>query len=252
MRRPIYLLPSHSGHQELPGPLVHRYTKRLQASAPIRLVIWGASGHARVVADAARACGQFEIAGFLDDSNPAGAATPFEGADILGGRNQLQALRKAGVNHLIVAVGDWQVRLQLGRLAQKHGFRLPVLVHPRAVVAPDVVLGPGSFVAPGAVINPGTRVGRQVIVNTAASVDHECRIRDGVHISPGVRVAGCVTIGRGTWVGIGSTVIDRIRIGAGSLIGAGSVVVRHVPDGVVAYGNPARVIRPHPVNLLSK
>lgn len=211
--------------------------------APTRLVIWGASGHARVVADAARASGLFEIAGFLDDLQPSRSGTPFDGATVLGGAECLPALRESGITHLIFAFGNGEARLRLSAVAEEHGFALAVVVHPRAVVAPDVRLGAGTFVAAGAVVNPGARIGRNVIVNTSASVDHDCVVEDGVHICPGVRLAGLVTVGRATWLGIGTTVINQIRIGANSLIGGGSVVVRNIPDGVVAYGNPARVVR---------
>jgi acetyltransferase EpsM len=87
-------------------------------------------------------------------------------------------------------------------------------------------------------------------VNTAASVDHHCSIGDAVHIAPGVRLAGNVKIGQGAWVGIGATIIENVRIGDGAVIGAGSVVVEDIPDAVVAYGVPARVVGPvHEVNL---
>ena len=95
----------------------------------------------------------------------------------------------------------------------------------------------------GAVINPGSQIGQSVIINTSASVDHECVIADAAHICPGVHLAGRVQVGAATHVGIGTTVIERINIGSGSFIGAGSVVVDDIPDGVVAYGVPARVIR---------
>jgi UDP-N-acetylbacillosamine N-acetyltransferase len=97
--------------------------------------------------------------------------------------------------------------------------------------------------AAGSVVNPGATLGRNVIVNTCASVDHDCVLEDGVHISPGAHLGGGVTVGRGTWIGIGAVVRDHVMIGAGVTIGAGAVVVKDIPDGVMAYGVPARVVK---------
>jgi acetyltransferase EpsM len=139
--------------------------------------------------------------------------------------------------------GNCQARLALSNFVYERGFSLVTAVHPTAVVANDVQVSPGTVVAAGAIINPATQIGQNAIINTGASVDHECVIEEGVHICPGVHLAGKVTVGRATWVGIGATVTDHIRIGAGSIIGAGAVVVNDIPDGVIAYGVPAKVIR---------
>ncbi len=214
-----------------------------QAPGRPRLVIWGASGHALVVADIVRLGDRYDVVGFLDSVSPGRQGQPFAGKTVLGGQEQLAALRRQGVDSLIVAVGDCQARLSLAALAQAVGFSLAVAVHPAAIVARDVEIGAGTVVAAGCAINPGTRIGANVIVNTGAIVDHECVVEDGVHLGPGVHLAGRVSIGRGTWLGIGTTVSDKVRIGAGSVVGAGSLVLRDIPDGVVAYGVPARTVR---------
>lgn len=209
---------------------------------PQRIVIWGASGHALVVADVVRAAGNREIVGFLDDVNPQRRGSEFSGATILGGAEQLPSLAVRGVQ-MIVAVGDCAARLRLAELARAHGVVLATAVHPRAVITGGVSLGPGTVVCAGAVVNPGSRIGSNVIINTSASIDHECVIEDGAHVGPGAHLGGRVTVGRGAWIGIGATVRDRMTVGAGTLIGAGAVVVDDIPGGVVAYGVPARVIR---------
>jgi UDP-N-acetylbacillosamine N-acetyltransferase len=208
-----------------------------------KIVIWGASGHALVVADIIRLCGAYEIVGCLDDVNPERHNTNFNGLRIIGGREQLDLLKHQGVEHIIFAFGNCAARLQLTELVRGKGFVLASAVHPRSVVADSVRIGAGSIVAAGAVVNPAASIGENVIINSAASIDHECVIDDGAHICPGVTLGGSVTIGRATWVGIGATVMDHVRIGAGTIIGAGSVVVRDIPDAVVAYGVPAKVIK---------
>ncbi len=206
-----------------------------------RILIWGASGHASVVADILRAEERYEIAGLIDDLNPSPREVAF--GQVLGGRGELPKLLAAGVKHIIIGIGENAVRARLAAHAESVGFQLAQAVHPRATLAAGLALGKGTVVMAGAVINPGARVGCNVIINTCASVDHDCVIGDGAHICPGTHVAGNVTIGDGTFVGIGSAVRDRVRIGRRCLIGAGSVVVRDVPDDVVAFGNPARVVR---------
>lgn len=208
-----------------------------------KLVVWGASGHALVVADIVRLRDEYELSGFIDDLNPERAGERLCGAPILGGRERLDALLREGVSNLIFGFGDGGARLKLSELAREKGFRLATAIHPRACVADGVSVGEGTVLAAGAIVNPCARIGANVIVNTGASVDHECVIEDGAHISPGARLAGRVSVGRGAWVGIGASVVAGVRIGAGAIVGAGAVALEDVPELTLAYGVPARAIR---------
>ncbi len=210
---------------------------------PIPLVIWGASGHARVVADIVRLTGNFNIIGFLDSVNPGRKGTDFCGAPILGGQEQLEHLRSNNIKHLILGVGDCQARLALAAVVDQFGFELATVMHPGATVARDVMVGPGTVIMAGSVVNPGSTIEENVIVNTSSSVDHDCLVENGAHIGPGAHIGGGVTIGRGTWVGIGAVIKNKIRIGRGAIIGAGAVVLKDIPDGVIAFGVPAKIIR---------
>ena len=188
-----------------------------------RLLIWGSSGHASVVADVVLNEARFEVAGLIDDMDPRARQTP--SGPVLGGRDVLPRLLREGVAQILVGIGDNSVRRRLAEHAQKIGFGLARAVHPRATVAAGVSVGPGTVIMAGAVINPGARIGSNVIVNTSASIDHHCLIGDG------------------SFVGIGTVVRERIRIGSECTIGAGSVVVSDLPDGVLALGCPARPVR---------
>ncbi len=210
-----------------------------------RLVIWGAGGHAKVVADIARLCGYADIVAFIDDVDPNRAGQRFCGSTVRDA-TCLAGLREAGGAAAIVAIGACRPRLEKARQLARHGFPLVTLVHPRAVVAADVSLGAGTVVAAGAVLNPGAAIGAAAIINTAAVVDHDCDIGDGSHIGPGAKLAGHVRTGAEVWVGIGATVIDKVSIGDGAIIGAGAVVLHDVPPRQNAYGLPARIIREVP------
>jgi acetyltransferase EpsM len=208
-----------------------------------KIVIWGTSGHAKVVFDIINLMNKYEIVGFLDDINAERHGSQFCGFPILGGREQLDGLRRDGVSHVIFGFGNCEARLKLAELARAQGFILATAIHPRTIIAEDVSIGEGSVIVAGVVVNPGARIGENVIINTLASVDHECVVEDGAHICPGVHLAGKVTVGRASWLGIGVIVMDKIRIGAGAIIGAGAVVVKDIPDGVLAYGVPAKEIK---------
>jgi sugar O-acyltransferase (sialic acid O-acetyltransferase NeuD family) len=207
------------------------------------LVIYGAGGHASVVAGIAR-LKKFEILGFLDDVNTSRKGTEFNGCRVLGGSEQLPILKAQNISNVALAIGECAARMIICQLLLKSGFNLLTLVHPQAIVAPEVMLGPGTIMVAGSIVNPGCRVGSGVILNTASSIDHDCVVEDGVHIGPGARLGGEVFVGKCAWIGIGAVIRDKIRIGAGTIIGSGAVVVKDIPDGVVAYGVPARVIRP--------
>ncbi len=208
-----------------------------------KIVIWGAGGHAMVVADIIRSGHEYEIAGFLDDLNELRKNELFCGSTILGGKDQLKDLRTRGIEYIIIAFGNSSARLRAADLALEAKFKLAIVLHPRSIIASDVKIGDGTVVTAGAVINSMSTIGQNVIVNTSSSIDHECTLGDGVHICPGVHLAGKVSVGKGTWVGMGSIVKEGTRIGEHSLIGAGSLILNEVPAGTLAYGSPAKLIR---------
>ena len=207
----------------------------------VELVIWGASGHAKVVADIFRITGVARIAGFLDDCDLTRRGEAFCGAEILGGADRLGPLHQSGVRYACVAFGDNRRRLEAAAHLEAAGFSILSAVHPTAVVATDAVIGEGTVIAAGAVVNSSARIGRHVIVNTNASVDHDCIVEDGGQISPGVNLGGNVKIGSCATIGIGAVVIEKVTVGANSIVGAGGVVIADVPANVLVAGVPARI-----------
>ena len=208
-----------------------------------KLVIWGAGGHGRVVADAVACAGRFEVVGWLDDARLERAGEIFEGVPILGGPECLRRFGPQGIEWLVVAVGQCAARSRLAVIAVEHGLKLATVIHPTATVARSAVVGAGTFVAAGAVVAAGVRLGPNVIINHGATVDHDGEVAAAAHVCPGSHLAGNVRIGERAWIGIGASIIEGVSVGADTVVGAGSVVIRDLPAGVVAFGNPARVVR---------
>jgi sugar O-acyltransferase (sialic acid O-acetyltransferase NeuD family) len=119
----------------------------------------------------------------------------------------------------------------------------PALIHPSAVCSPTMQAGPGLHISPLSVVAPHTLLGSFVVLNRQVSIGHHTVLGDFVTVSPGVTIAGGCQIEPGVTIGAGATVLDKVTIGKNSLIGAGSLVTRPIPEGVVAYGAPAKVIR---------
>ena len=208
-----------------------------------KVVLWGAANHALVVADIIRLQGEYELVGFLDDINPERRDEPFRGAVVLGGREQLELLKARDVSHIMMAFGNNRARLTLAAIVRAKGYQLATALHPGAVIASDVRIGAGTVVMGGAVINPGATVGENAIINTGAIVEHGCNIHDGALINAGTLLGGNVVVGSAATIEIGTIVCANLKIGADAVVGAGSVVLKDLPEGVLAYGNPAKVIR---------
>lgn len=204
-----------------------------------RLVVIGAGGHGKVVADAAVAVGDWSDIVFLDDRFP--VLDSVHVWKVIGKVTDYPALADARTE-FVVAIGQCQARLQLSSLLEQSGAVLASVIHPTAVVSPYASVGRGSVVFAKAVINIGAVVGNAVIVNTGAIIEHDCLLADGVHVCPGVALAGAVRVGSKSWIGIGSACKQGIGIGEQAMIGAGAVVVTDIPSGSTAVGVPARII----------
>ena len=192
-----------------------------------RLIIIGASGHGKVVADIAVLNGYEDIVFLDDDENIKECA----GWPVVGKSTE------APEGEIFVAVGNPETRKRLMELYKDKVQ--PVLVHPKAIVAKDVEIGKGSVVMAGAIINPGSKVGKGVIVNTSSSIDHDCSVGDYSHISVDAHLCGTVTVEDNVWVGAGATVINNVNICDGCTIGAGAVVIKDINEPGTYVGVPA-------------
>ena len=195
-----------------------------------RLIIIGASGHGKVVADIAVLNGYKDIV-FLDNDPEIKTCA---GYPVLGPDTMTSELD----GDVFIAVGNAEIRKKLMERDANRNF--PVLIHPSAVVADSSEVGVGSVVMAGTVINPGARIGKGCIINTSSSVDHDCVVGDYVHISVGAHLSGTVVVGTGTWIGTGAIVSNNVNICGECMIGAGAVVIKDIGEPGTYVGVPAR------------
>ena len=199
-----------------------------------KLVIIGAGGHGKVVADCAKCMGYTDIE-FLDDNRLVDRVLGFP---VVGSVSQVEMYDKT-LTDFFVAIGNNRVRIDLLKRLVRLGCNVVTLIHPKTVISGFAEVGEGTLVMPGAVINAGAKIGFGVIVNTGVCIDHDCKIADGVHISPGAVLSGTVSVGEGAWICSGAVVSNNISIGTGSRIAAGAAVIRNVDDFVLVAGVPA-------------
>ncbi|MBE7018931.1 MAG: acetyltransferase [Ruminococcaceae bacterium] len=199
------------------------------------VIIIGAGGHAKVIADIVRKSGD-NLVGFLDDSKEAG--TEFFDAFILGKTDSYHEYRD---KEFIIAIGNNGIRQKIAE--QMRDVTFYTAIHPAAVIAEGVTIGEGTCVMTNAVVNSDAKIGKHCIVNTASVVEHDNVISDYVHISPAAALAGTVTIGERTHVGIGAKVKNNTDICAEVVVGAGAVVVKNITEGGTYVGVPARKVK---------
>lgn len=197
------------------------------------LLIFGAGGHGRVVADAAICSGRWPRV-LACDRDPARC-----GADLLPGVSVLPpdvGLRSAVAVH--IAIGDGASREK--EAAAVGAAVLVCVIHPKASVSPQAAVAEGCFIAAQAVVGPGAVLGRCVIVNHGAVVDHDVNVGDFSHIASLVALGGGVQAGSRVLIGSGACVLPGLRIGDDVVVGAGAVVCEDLPEAGTYAGIPAR------------
>jgi len=206
----------------------------------LKIIIYGSSGHAKVVAYIIEKVGEHQIVGFIDDTKS--DAGIFIGYPVY---TNICDPCLEGIVAGIVAIGDnWGRACVVNKIVRQiPDFHFITVIHSSAQIGKGVVVGEGSVVMPGVCINADTFIGRHCILNTSSSIDHDCKVGDFASVAPGVVTGGNVTVGGSTAIGLGAKIIQKICIGKHTVIGAGSLVTKSVPDRVVAYGLPSKVVR---------
>ncbi len=206
----------------------------------IKVALWGAGGHAKVVYSTALSAGF--IVSHVFDEDPKKTGLPFMNTHVLSCNEHLSTEE----TNYVIAIGDNRTRQKTWGSMKSHMQPIS-LIHSTAYIDPTAQIGLGTVICAGTVIQPHTVIGNHVIINTGATVDHDCLIEDFVHIGPGTHLSGGVTLKEGVFLGIGTQVIPNQTIGYWTTVGAGSTVIHTLPDGVTAFGSPATV-KKMPIN----
>lgn len=203
-----------------------------------KLLIVGAGGHGKVIADIAMNLNIYHEIVFLDDNIDKRTCMSCQ---VVG---TLEDINNYISDHdIIIAIGNANVRKKMMEDLIINKASIPTLIHPRAIIGANVEFGCGTVVMAGAILNPDAKIGNGCIINTAATVDHDCEIGDYVHISVGSHLAGNVKVNGSTWIGIGSTISNNLSICDNVTIGAGAVVVKDIIESGTYVGVPAKKIK---------
>jgi len=197
------------------------------------VLVYGASGHARVLIDLMRLAGELYPVAAVDDSS---SDEEVLGVPVLGNSSLFATLRAEGIERAVLGIGsvtNHRARAKLYERLVAARFNIPNLIHPRASVEPSVVMGVGNQIFAGAVVGSAAKLADDTIINSGTIVSHDCVIGAHTHLSPGAIMAGGVEIGENTLVGMGVTVYLGVRIGSNVLIANGSHIMRDVPDGAI-------------------
>jgi sugar O-acyltransferase (sialic acid O-acetyltransferase NeuD family) len=196
------------------------------------MIIYGASGHGKVIAEILEQNGITDLI-FVDD-DPVGEL--FLGYPLYH-TSKLDCLKLIEV---IIAVGSNRIRRLI---SEKLAYSFATAIHPSAQISKRSEIGEGTVVMAGVTVNSDAKIGKHIILNTNCSIDHDCILADYVHVSPNAALAGNVTVGESAHIGIGASVIQGIKIGEYATIGAGAAIIEDVPDYAVVVGVPGRIIK---------
>jgi sugar O-acyltransferase (sialic acid O-acetyltransferase NeuD family) len=196
------------------------------------MLLYGAGGHAKVIATCLSAAGH-QLTALFDD-NPL-AVTSLQVPLIYGYRAGLQSDKL-----LIISIGN---NLQRKALSKTIWHKFGKIAHPSVLIDDTAEFDDGTVLLHRSVLQAGVRIGKHVIINTCAVIEHDVVISDYSHIAPGAILCGHAKVGESSLIGAGCVITPNITIGSNCLVAAGSVVTTSLPDGAVARGNPARILK---------
>ena len=209
-----------------------------------KILLIGGGGHCASVLDSLLATSSYDQIGIIDPKGPDADFIP--GVPVVGTDNDLEHLYQDGWNHAFItlgSIGSTVLRKKIYTTLKHIGFTVPNIIDRTSVVSVNTTMGEGIFIGKRAVVNARSQIGNCAIINSGAIVEHDCTIGTFAHISPGCTLCGSVQIGNDSHIGAGSIIRQSITVGSNVLVGTGSNVVKSLPDSVIAYGNPCKVVK---------
>ncbi|WP_299252467.1 acetyltransferase [uncultured Aquimarina sp.] len=208
-----------------------------------KILIIGASGHAKVIIETVELNRNYQIYGLIDSFKTKGSKV--FGHEIIGDENCILDLFDKGVNKGIIAIGDnWDRYLMYKKIIELvPDFEFISVIHPSSVISPSVTIGAGTVILASVTVNADARINNFCILNTGCNFGHDSSLSDFSSLAPGVSVGGNVNIGKCTAIFLGANIIQNINIGMHSAIGAGSLIIDNVEDFKLYYGVPGKEIR---------
>ena len=206
-----------------------------------KILLIGGGGHCHSVIDSIVSLNIYDDIGIIDYVD-----SEVLGVPVIGNDDDIPRLTEDGWTDAFItmgSMGNTELRRKLSEMVKRIGLNTPSVIDPSAIVARGTTICDGVYIGKRAVLNTGSRIGTGAIINTGVIIEHDCKVDEFSHISPGATLCGQVYVGKDSHVGAGSVVRQQIKIGDNVLIGAGSVVVKDIPNGAKAYGNPCRVVK---------
>ena len=195
------------------------------------MILYGASGHAKVIIDILKK-NKINISTIIDDNKDLKSILELK----------VNPINKITINEtVLISIGNNKTRKLISEKLNTINYGRAI--HPNTTIDNTSIIQEGTVVMANVIINSSSNIGKHCIINTNSVIEHDCNIGDFVHVSPSATLCGNVTIGEGTHIGAGAIIIPNIKIGKWCVIGAGSVVIKDVPDNITMVGNPAKPIK---------
>ena len=208
------------------------------------IVLIGGGNQAHYIIDIIHKEGKYNIVGIVDSIHEIGSDR--FGYKILGRQENIKNLiEKYNIEGGVISIGDNWVRYYISNQIRElaPNFNFINAIHPSVIIGEGVKIGEGVVMMAGCIVNPKSKIGNFTFFATGAQIEHDCSIGDYASISAGSVTGGYVTLGKYSAITLGVTVLDRLNIGENTVVGAGSLVLKDLPDNILAYGNPTKIIR---------
>lgn len=213
------------------------------------IIIYGASGHAKMIVDIILKNNKYNVVGFIDSYKPINQ--DIYGHKIIGNLDDLPNLiKRYDIQGIVLGIGDNNTRQNIYHRLSKIAITLEFvsIVHPTAVLANDIIIPQGTVIMPNVVINANAKIGEFCILNTKSSLGHDSTMADFSSLASGAIVGGNVKIGLCSAICLSASIIQNITIGDHTIIGAASLVLNSVGDFKIAFGSPIDTVSDREAN----